>query len=171
MGELLNNLRRYIKGGSPKTIKDWVEVPRKVRAKIVKEVLPEEFVVKLEYLGLLDEIFNGHDSIPNEKKYKERLELYLKLYPTFEEFIFESCHWKNVRYEVKYSDEKDTKDIYLNDFQYLYYAVFNEKFPVSSYEFWSNELENKNKFLSDYVREIKFGKNKYKPKEILIKQQ
>jgi len=165
MGELFKILKTYQKGGSPKLIIDWVEVPRKVRIKLVKEVLPDEFIKKMEYLGLTDEVFNGHDYIPNEKTYKERLEHYLKLYPTFEEFIFESCHWKNVKYDVLFYKEQDTKKLYKDGFQYLYYAVFGEIFPVESYKIWSEKLENQNKFLSDFVREIKFGKNKYQKKD------
>ena len=165
MEKYFKTIKTYQKGGSPKLIIDWVEVPRKIRIKLVKEVLPDEFIKKMEYLGLSDEVFNGHDYIPNEITYKKRLEHYLKSYPTFKEFIFESCHWNNVRYEVNYNKEQETKDLYQNDFQYLYYAIFGEIFSVGSYEIWSNKLENKNKFLSDFVREIKFGKNKYKPKD------
>jgi uncharacterized protein (TIGR02145 family) len=165
MEEHFKIIKTYQKGGSPKLIIDWVEVPRKVRIKLVKEVLPDEFIKKMEYLGLTDEVFNGHDYIPNEITYKKRLEHYVKLYPTFEEFIFESCHWKNVRYNVNYDKEQETKDLYKNDFQYIYYTIFGEIFSVQSYEIWSNKLENQNKFLSDFVREIKFGKNKYKPKD------
>ena len=153
-------LKTYKKGGSPKFTIDWVEVPRVVRNKIVKEVLPREFLKKMEYLGLSDEIFNGHDYIPNERTYKERLEHYLKLYPTFEEFIFETCHWKNVIYDVNFNKELETKDLYRNNFQYLYFAIFGEVFPVISYEIWSKKNENEDKFLSDFVREIKFKKSK-----------
>ena len=160
-------LKTYKKGGSPKFTIDWVEVPRVVRNKIVKEVLPREFLKKMEYLGLSDEIFNGHDYIPNERTYKERLEHYLKLYPTFEEFIFETCHWKNVIYDVNFNKELETKDLYRNNFQYLYFAIFGEVFPVISYEIWSKKNENEDKFLSDFVREIKFKKSKYKPKDII----
>jgi len=105
--------------------------------------------------------------MPDERTYKERLEHYLKLYPTFEEFIFESCHWKNVIYDVNFNKELETKDLYRNNFQYLYFAIFGEVFPLISYEIWSKKIENENKFLSDFVREIKFKKNKYKPKDII----
>ena len=162
MNPIIRPLKTYQKGGNPKFIKDWVDVPRQIRAKLVEEILPNEFFKKLEYLKLTDEIFNGHNYIPNENVYKERLEHYLKKYPTFEEFIFETCHWNNVVYNVNYKNEQDTNKIYLNDFQYLYYAIFRQKFPIQLYENWSNQIENENKFLSDFVREIKFGKNKNK---------
>jgi uncharacterized protein (TIGR02145 family) len=163
MGELFKLLKTYQKGGSPKLMIDWIYVPRKVRIKIVKEVLPTEYVNKLEHLNLIDEIFNG-DDVQNEITYKKRLERYLERYPDFNEFIFESCHWKNVRYDVNFDKEQDTKELYRNDFQYLYYAIFGEIFSVQSYKIWSEKSQNQNKFLSDFVREIKFGKNKYKPK-------
>jgi uncharacterized protein (TIGR02145 family) len=164
MGELFKLLKTYQKGGSPKLMIDWVAVPRKIRIKIVKEVLPAEFIDKLEHLNLIDEIFNG-DDVENEITYKKRLERYLERYPDFNEFVFESCHWKNVRYDVNFNMEQDTKELYKNDFQYLYYAIFGEIFSVQSYKTWSEKLENLNKFLSDYVREIKFGKNKYQKKD------
>ena len=41
-------LKTYKKGGSPKLTKDWIGVPRKVRIKIVKEILPEEFLNKMK---------------------------------------------------------------------------------------------------------------------------
>lgn len=166
MGELFKTLKTYQKGGSPKLMIDWVTVPRKIRIKIVKEVLPADFIDKLEHLNLIDEIFNG-DDVENEITYKKRLERYIERYPDFNEFVFESCHWKNVRYDVKFDKEQDTKELYKNDFQYLYYAIFGEIFSVQSYKIWSKKSQNHNKFLSDFVREIKFGKNKYKSIDII----
>jgi hypothetical protein len=162
MKEYFKTLKTYKKGDRPKLKVDRVNVPLKVRTQLVKEVLPHEFLRRMEFLGLTDEIFNGNERIPNEIAYKEKLEHYLKLYPTFEEFIFESCHWRNVKYYVNY--ELEANDLYKNDFQYLYYAVFGEKLPLIPYENWLNIADNHKKYLSDYIREIKFGKIKYKTK-------
>ena len=73
-------LKTYKKGGSPKLTKDWIGVPRNVRIKIVKEILPEEFLNKMEFLELTDEIFNGHDYLTTEELYKATFPSALK-YP------------------------------------------------------------------------------------------
>lgn len=164
MEDRFKSLKTYKKGSNPKLRVNWVKVPRIVRTKLVKEVLPETFVNKMEFLGLTDEVFNGNERIPDEKSYKERLVHYLKLFPIFEEFIFESCHWRNVNYNTNFEIENETKNLYTNSFQYLYYAVFGEKIPLELFENWLQKEGNHNRSFSDFIRENKFGKYKQKSK-------
>lgn len=148
--ETFMNMKIYHRGENPQSNNDWAEVPRKIRAKLVKEILPPEFIEKLDYLGLIDEIFNDHERLPDEKTYKDRLKHYLIKYPTFEEFIFEACHWNIVR-----GLEHESKAPHFED---LYYKVFSEIFPRKTFKLWLLEDGNKNKWLSDFIRETKFNK-------------